>query len=129
MSKKTLSGSIALTKLVHSKVTTKKGAEVIVIPVEANLLEKDDNGGIYLPVRVIVTEEMDQYKQNGFIAKSIGSKAYKAADEKQKDEWKDKQKEITPILGSIKDFSGGSQEVNTGEVSVDAGTDIDDLPF
>jgi len=129
MSQRTLNGSIALTKLVHSKVITKKGAKVIVIPIEANLLDEDDNGGIYIPVRVIVKDDQDQYGQNGFIAKSIGSKRHKAATEETKKEWKNKEKEITPIMGSVKDFSSGSQDSNTGEVEVSSSTEIDDLPF
>lgn len=129
MSQKTLTGSIALTKLIHAKFVSKKGANCIMIPIDANFLEKDEQGGVYLPVRILVKDEVDQYGQNGFIAKSIGSKAYKAADEAQKKSWKDNEKEITPILGSIKDFSAPTKNANTGAVSSQEFKDEYDLPF
>ena len=130
MSDKTLSGSIALTKLIHVKIKSKKGADCLMIPIEANLLETDANGGVYIPVRVITKDQQDQYGQNGFIAKSIGSKHYKAADQAQRDKWKADGKEITPILGSIKDFTGGgSQDASSGAAAEGTFTEDDDLPF
>lgn len=132
MADKTLSGSIALTKLVHVKME-KKGKSGMVkglfIPIDVNYLETDDKGAVYLPVRVRVTDEQDEYKQNGFIAKSIGSTVYKNASEEQKQMFKDKQNEITPILGSVKDWSNSGGGETSGAASEETFSEDDDLPF
>ena len=133
MSKRTLNGSLALTKLVHVKMT-KKGksgmVEGLFIPIDANFLERDENGNVYLPVRTIVNETADEYKNHGFIAKSIGSGIWKAATDEKKEMFKEKQSEITPILGSIRDFSNsGSANDGSGAASEETFDENDDLPF
>jgi hypothetical protein len=120
---KTLNGSLNLAKLIHVRMTTKKGAECILIPIADNLLEKDENGNIYMAVRVNYVPEGDQYGQNGFIAKSTPSKLYK----EMSDADKEKAKEKNPILGSIKDFSGTQQP--TGAAVNKTVTEDDDIPF
>jgi hypothetical protein len=124
---KNLNGSINLAKLSHVRMTTKKGAKCLLIPIEANLLEEDENGNVYMPIRVRYEPEGDKYGQNGFIAKSTPSKLYKEMDDAAKEAAKAK----NPILGSIKDFSGSGDQP-TGQASAetfDQDGDTSDLPF
>lgn len=137
MSQKTLVGSIALDRMISAKVSLKgkdgKKVEGIFIPIEKNKLEVNDYG-IQLPIRIIYKEETDDKGQNGFVTKSIGSETFKAASKEQQEEWRDykneKTKELTPILGNIKDF-GASATTQKSQVAtaepIDA--DEDDLPF
>ena len=146
MSQRTLNGSIALDRLITVMIKKKNKAgeviEGIFIPLELNKLEKvsyETQGGkvneIQLPVRVIVKETSDAKGQDGFITKAIGSKTYKAATSAEQELFKDynneETKKLTPILGNIKDFSGGGAKANNSQMAsaemVDA--DEDDLPF
>lgn len=138
MSQKTVTGSIALTKLVHAPYKSSKGADCIMIPIAANKLEIDDKGGVYLPIRVIVRDEQDKFGQNGFIAKAIGTKEYKDMSDADKETLKDNKSELagklTPILGNIKDWSSGGGNATSGNVSdtvhqAPAKGEPDDLPF
>lgn len=131
MADKRYSGSLALTKLKHV-VMEGKGKDGAVkglfIPLAANLLTIDDNGNVYMPVSVVTKEEQDQYKQNGFISKSLDTKQYKDATPEQREEWKP----LLPILGSIKDFSGGTANDNSGQAGEPSKVydpEKDDLPF
>ncbi len=125
---KSFSGSIALTKLIHVK-RQQKGKngmiDVLIIPIEANKLEQDKNGGVYIPISGIIREEEDKYGQHGFIGKRLPTEVYKnATDEEKKD------KTMTPILGNVKVWGGSSSSGNTG--AVDEGDSVDendDLPF
>lgn len=119
-----MTGSIALTKLVHVMKKAKSGQMCMVIPVDDNYLEKDKDGNYYIPIRVNYMPEGDKFNQNGFIAKSIPSKVYKAADDKKKEEFK----EHTPILGSIKDWSADNTPNAVGQ-ALGPDDDDDDLPF
>ena len=146
MSQRTLNGTIALDRLITVIMTKKNKAgeaiEGIFIPLEINKLEKvsyETQGGtvneIQLPIRVIVKETSDAKGQDGFIAKAIGSKTYKAASSAEQELFKDysnpETQKLTPILGNIKDFSGGGAKANNSQMAsaevVDA--DEDDLPF
>lgn len=127
MSNKSYSGSIALTKLKHVKFKSPKGADCLLIPIDQNLFEVDDNGAVYLPVSVVVRSEKDERGQDGYIFKKIGSEAYKAADEAQREKWKERDNPDTPILGSIKNFDSSAND-NSGAMASDT-CDEDDLPF
>ena len=133
---KRLSGSIALTKLVHvrMKKKNKDGKEIVglFIPLELNYLTEGEPGEdksipVYMPVNVVVKDEQDKYKQNGFISKTIDSKMWKAMT----DEQKEASKAATPILGSIKDWSQQSNSAADAGGAAAAGTfeENDDLPF
>lgn len=133
MSDKTLTGSIALTRLTHVKMT-KKGKsgmiEGLFIPIEINLLDVAKDGNVYMPIRAIVKDEQDDNGQNGFISKTIGTDRYKAASSEQKEKWKDykneETKKVIPILGSLKDWSSNN---STATVSKEVFSEEDDLPF
>ena len=121
-----LSGSIALTKLVHVMMDAKgKSGPVrgIFIPLEANLLVEKDKA-VYLPVNVNFKSEQDTYGQNGFISKTTDSKIWKTLDE----EGKKKAQELSPILGNIKDWSATSND-NAGAASPEVLEEEDELPF
>lgn len=125
---KNYSGSIALTKLVcairEMKGKDGKPKNCIIIPIDDNYLVEGKDDAYYLNVRVITKDEQDKYGQNGFIAQSVDSKIYKDADDNQKEEFKK-----LPILGSIKDFSGGGND-NSGKVDEPSALgENDDLPF
>ncbi len=120
-------GSIALTKLTHVLLEKKgQGGKIvkgIFIPIELNALEFKDNA-VYLPVKVTVRDEADQYGQNGFIGKT--AKTGKKWSEMTQAE-QEAHKVLTPILGNIKDFSSASND-SSGAVSAPI-SDDDDLPF
>ena len=129
---KQLTSSIALDRLICAKVTSKKGAECLMIPIKDNNLEVDDYG-IHLPIRIIYRPIQDDKKQNGFISKAIGSKTYKEASEDQKALWKDysneETKKQTPILGNVKDWSSSGPATSEVAKSAAVDPDTDDLPF
>lgn len=125
---KKLSGSIALTKLQHV-IMEKKGKSGMIrglfIPIAANLLSEKD-GAVYMSVNVNFKPEADKYGQNGFISKTTDSKIWKELD----DAGKEKAKELSPILGNIKDFSGGGTANDTaGAAAPGTVGEDDDLPF
>lgn len=127
MSDRNLSGSIALTKLKHvlqEQAGANGPVKVLVIPIDANMLTEKD-GAIYMQVNVKVKEETDAYGQNGFISKTTDSKIYKALDEAGKA----LAKELSPILGSIKDFSAGSANDTAGAAAEGVLKAEDKLPF
>lgn len=129
---KTLSGNIALSRLKHAIVTTKKGAKCLMIPIEENALVENkyvSNGKeiveYEMPIRIIYKPIQDDRKQNGFVAKSTGSEFYK--ENKDKEEL---MKSVTPILGNIKDWSNSQPEpVNNDMGGGQEFTEEDDLPF
>lgn len=127
MSEKTLSGSIALTKLTHV-IMEKKGKDGLVkgifIPIDLNQLDTKD-AAVYLPVRITVKDEQDNYGQNGFISKSV--KREKKWSE-MTDSEKETEKSFTPILGNIKDFGSGGND-SSGAASAAPVGEEDDLPF
>jgi len=122
MAQKSLTGSLALTKMKSAFYTTKKGARCLMIPIAENHLHEKD-GAVYLPISLIVKDEKDQYGQNGFISQSVSSEEYKALG-------KDKVKELgLPILGNVKDWSTTSNDsAQVYEAEVMEGAE-DDLPF
>jgi hypothetical protein len=137
MSDKRLSGSIALTKLTHVMME-KKGKNGMVkgifIPCDANMLiegkiSADGKIPYYMPINILVKEKQDDKGQNGFISKTIDSKAWKEMSDSEKEE----SKKLTPILGSIKDFSQSSGSYDTKGDAGDGKTfnadDDEDLPF
>lgn len=129
MSQRRLSGSIALTKLIHVRmeVTGNSGNKVpgIFIPTEQNNLVKGKEGALYMNINVVTKTEEDQYGQHGFISQTVDSKVYKTATDEQKEEFKK-----LPILGNLKDFSGGGGNDNSGAASDNVFTpESDDLPF
>ena len=112
----------------------------IFIPLELNKLEEvsyETQSGmvneIQLPIRVIVKETSDAKGQDGFITKAIGSKTYKAATSAEQELFKDytneETKKLTPILGNLKDFSGGGVKANNTQIASADVADEDDLPF
>lgn len=124
MSQKVLNGSIALTKLKCAVIKTKKGNDAILLPINENYFTFKD-GAVYLNVSVILRDEQDQYGQNGFVAQKLDAETYKSLGA-------EKAKEIQlPILGNIKDFSGGGANDSAGAVQVSGNVDPeqDDLPF
>ncbi len=128
MSNRSLSGSIALSKLAHIVQTSKKGAKCIVIPLDLNHIDevKLESGktAFYLNVRVLLRDEKDQYGQDGFISHQVSTVKYKAASDEQKESYKNLE-----ILGNIKDFSGGGIETTNDAGDGRNYEEGDDLPF
>lgn len=96
----------------------------IFIPIEANMLTEKDNA-VYMAFNAIIKSEQDKYGQNGFIAKTIDSKIYKDLDAAGKEAAKD----LSPILGNLKDFSQSTGNDNSGAATNNTITEDDDLPF
>mgnify|MGYP003683475439 FL=1 len=126
---RSLTGSIALSKLTHVMMTKKgkKGkVKGLFIPIKQNYLTEGKEGAVYLNLRVRVTENHDQYGQNGFIAHSADSTMYKEAKDKEKEKMGN-----LPIMGNIKDWeSSGEANDNSGKAGdKDSYDEEDDLPF
>lgn len=122
MANRSLSGSIALTKLPQAVIIEKKGQSGMIrgifLPIDGNQLTEKD-GAVYMDIRVTVRDEVDQYGQNGFVSKGIPSEVYKANKDNA-----DLLKTMQPILGNIKDWSAPSSTEPVATVA-----DDDDLPF
>lgn len=131
---KNLDSQINLTKLKHVRMTKKgkEGKDVsgLFIPIAQNMLDVDEYG-VHLPIRIKYREEQDEYKQNGFISKKIGSKVWKELTPEQQTKFKDysdaETKAQTPILGNVKDW--GSSVGYSGAASSEELSEDDDLPF
>lgn len=136
--KERFSGSIALTKLKHVKMTAKgKSGPVdgIFIPNDANYivkgkLQKDDEGKevensepLYLSLDVVVFNERNR-GQDGMIAQKLDSATYKELG-------KEKAQEIKlPILGNIKNFANDTGNDASGDEGAGKTFEpTDDLPF
>ncbi len=129
---RTLSGSIALTKLKHKVITLERKGPLpkkirgIFIPIEENYLVAGKDDAFYMQVNVYIREHADQYGQHGFIAQKVDSKIYKEADAFAREEYNK-----LPILGNVKDF-GDHPGDNSGQMHDQLETpDVgeDDLPF
>ncbi len=122
MSKRTLNGSVALTKLPQAVIIEKKGKSGIIkgvfLPIEGNSMTEKD-GVVYMDVRVVLHAEEDKYGNHGFIAKAVPSSVYK--EKKDDSEFMDSQQ---PILGNVKDFSFASNSA-----PVETFEENDELPF
>ena len=128
---RSLIGNLTLTKLSHfiREYTDSKGnkQKCLVLPIDMNHFQLTEDNVVRMPVRVIVRDEADQYKQHGFVAQNVDSSTYKAATSEQQEQFKK-----LPILGGIRDFadsnndaSGKIEDVMTA-IKSDPG---DDLPF
>lgn len=132
MAKKTLSGSLALTKLIHvsMEVNGKNGkVKGLFIPIEQNYFvvgkEKDGVTPIYMPIQIVMHDERNENGQDGFVSQK-GNVKWKDATEAQKEEFNK-----LPILGNVIDWSKGGDSNDTGGA---ASTNVfdpesDDLPF
>jgi len=126
---RSLEGSVALTKLPCMLMTTKKGTEGIFIPTDAANLIKGKEGALYLPIKVALYDEENEFGQHGFVSLNVNPKAKYNKKWKQlsKDE-QEKLKEINVILGNVKDwqFEGNSDAPADETVHTE---DSDDMPF
>ncbi len=78
-----------------------------------------------MSVGVVVKDTADQYGQNGFISQNLSSDKYKELGKEEAGKIK------LPILGNIKDFSGGGND-SSGTTHIATPIDpneSDDLPF
>lgn len=112
--------SVALTKLQHGFMTTKKGTKCLVIPIEDNYLTEKD-GAVYLQTDVVT---MDSEDTNG----NWGFQVQKLPSEKYKELGAEKAKEIKlPYFGNLKIFAKKSNDA-VPESAIDMDDDSD-LPF
>lgn len=130
------SGSMDLEKLIHvkRKMKGKDGSEqdVLVIPVKANGLyvgEKTTN----LNFELVIHDEVDQYDNDGFIAKKTPYKTLFGKDKKWADltdEQKEQVNDLSPIMGNFRTF-GESQKSESFDKAPDLDSEeVDDiLPF
>lgn len=140
MSKRRLSGSMNLQKLVHVK-TQMKGKDgtmkdVLILPIAENGFYVGEKS-INMNFEAVINESPDQYGNDGFIAKKTPYKTLYGKDavwNDLTDEQKQKVNDLSPILGNFKDFSNGSDASATSEsLDLQPGDlpfdDSDDLPF
>ncbi len=127
---RSLVGDITLTKLVHfiKVFSDSKGnkQKCLVLPIEMNHFKLADGDVVRMPVRVIVRDEADQYKQHGFIAQRVDSKTYKEASSLEQEKYKN-----LPIIGNLRDFNDSAADTagrieEPMQMQSEPG---DDLPF
>ena len=126
--KRSLVGSIALSRLKHDKISVKYGNREIkgvFLPFRHNHFEVMDSGAIYMPVRVLLHEEENKFGQHGMITQSVDSKKWKDADETQREKFRN-----LPIIGNLKDFELGGDKVNSMDMNqTEPVQGSDDMPF
>lgn len=140
MANKQLTGSIALTKLKHVKMTCKGQTgpvDGIFIPFNANKLvvgkpDSDGNTAVYMNFGVTLKDTPDSYGNSGIVNKSIDLKAiYGKTWSQMSEEEKEDSKQYTPILGNIKVWESNSQAADSaGDAGAGNTFDpSDDVPF
>ena len=140
MSKRRLSGSINLQKLIHVK-TQLKGrdgnmVDVLILPIKENGFYVGEKS-INMNFEIVQHDGPDQYGNDGFISKRTPYKTLYGKDavwNDLTDEQKQKVNDLSPILGNFRDFSNDSTGSTTSEsLDLQPGDlpfdDSDDLPF
>lgn len=131
--KKTMSGSLTLTKLIHVpfEMTGKSGNKVkgLFVPLEQNCFvigkEKDGVNPVYMPIQIVFHDERDDNGNDGYIRQQ-GNVKWKEATDEQKEKFNS-----LPFLGNFIDWSkGGERNDTVGAASQQTFTpESDDLPF
>ena len=114
--------SVALTKLQHGFITTKKGAKCLVIPINENFLTEKD-GAVYMQTDLVTMDSEDTNGNWGFQVQKLPTEIYKELGA-------DKAKETKlPYLGNLKIFvRKNNDSVEATVIETDEDID-DDLPF
>lgn len=111
--------SIALTKLKHGFITTKKGAKCLVIPIEENFLTEAGEG-VYLQTDIVTLDEEDTRGNYGFQIQKLTPAKYKELGA-------EKSKELAlPYLGNLKVFEKKTDKKQDVEINSEV---TEDLPF
>lgn len=117
-----INGKINLMKYVGARKVSIGGHKGIFIPVELNPTIFVGEKGAYASVRVVEHEStFDDVTYSHFIAASLSKDIREELEAKY---GKDEVKKMTPILGNMSTYTGGSTQTNFEETSEDA----DDLP-
>ncbi len=101
--KRTLNGSIAISKLKHDVINVNYGDKKIpgvFLPIDRNHMVKGKSGAYYLPIRVLLYDQENEYGQHGMIAQTVDSKVYKEASDQKKEAFRN-----LPIIANLKDFT------------------------
>jgi len=112
--------SVALTKLQHGFITTKKGNRCLVIPIDENYLTEKD-GAVYMQTDIVTMDSEDTNGNWGFQVQKLPSDKYKelGADEARK--------VVLPYLGNLKVFQKKATDaIPAIPMEEEEG---DDLPF
>ncbi len=114
--------SVALTKLQHGFITTKKGAKCLVIPIEENYLTEKD-GAVYMQTDIVVMDFDVEKGTHGFQVQKLSTESYKALGA-------EKAKEIKlPYLGNLKIFAPKNNDAVEAQTMDDVEMDDENLPF
>ena len=134
MSKKRMTGSMNLERLVHVKRQMKgkdgKPIDVLILPIKQNgfyVGEKSTNMNFDL----VFNDGPDQYDNDGFIAKRTPTKLVypdKKWNELTEEE-KNKINDLSPIMGNFRNFGDGNSNVQEAEIVEDSLDTGDDMPF
>ncbi len=127
--KRTLNGSIAISKLKHDVINVKYGDKKIpgiFLPIDQNYMVSGKTGAFYIPIRVILYDQENKHGQHGMIAQSVDSKVYKEASDEEKENFRS-----LPIIANLKDFTDFNNDaagkIEMGEANPE--DQSDDLPF
>lgn len=113
--------SVALTKLQHGFITTKKGTKCLVIPIEENYLTEKD-GAVYMQTDLVTMNDEDENRNWGFQVQKLPTEKYKELGS-------EKAKEIKlPYLGNLKIFAKKTDSVEATIIETNE-EEPDDLPF
>jgi len=113
--------SVALTKLQHGFITTKKGTRCLVIPIDDNHLTEKD-GAVYMQTDIVTMDSEDTNGNWGFQVQKLPSDIWKALGaEKAK-------LIVLPYLGNLKIFAKKSMDA-VAETPIDLEEESDDIHF
>lgn len=119
---KSYANSVALTKLQHAFITTKKGAKCLLIPIEENYLTEKD-GAVYMQTDLVVRDEIDTNGNWGFQVQKLPTDKWKALGN-------EKAKEIKlPYLGNLKIFERKNSDATEPIEAEIIEDEADEIPF
>jgi len=111
--------SVALTKLQHGFITTKKGARCLVIPIDDNHLTEKE-GAVYMQTDIVTMDSEDTNGNWGFQVQKLPSDKWKALGAEAA------KLIVLPYLGNLKIFA---KKANDAVPETTIETDDDDLAF
>jgi len=116
-----ITGKINLAALTHAKVKSKKGADCIMIPIEANkLFLAEKSGAVYLDLVAFDMKEPKEYSTH--IIKQSLSKEDRESMSKE-------DQNAMPILGNLNASTGDHRAANNEVAAEFNGGEDNDLPF
>ena len=94
-----ISGKLNLTQLKHKIITSKKGVECLILPIDSNLFYRGEKG-VYLDLTAFEIREPKEKGDTHLVKQQLPKDVY--------DKMSDEDKKATPIIGNLKVWGGSS---------------------